>query len=392
LSSETARIGILCPGYGTIPRGVETFIGELVPRLRQLRPGWTFDIYCRAASRNVGSGMKVVHVPAIDRNGSAATLYARLAHRLRLFLRTRIDAECLSFTVAAAPRLLRARYDLIFNQAGPFAGQLLRLKRRTDGTPFVHKTASGHGRLELIMARQQPDAIVATSPYVKDWLEKRISKLQIEYIPNAVDCTTFRPYSKEELEAARNGLAILELNRPVILFVGAMDPMKRPHLLISAASTIPEVSLVMVGSGRLAESIRKLGVEKFGADRFLHIARASREQMAIYYNACDLFTLPSEEPFGIAFLEAMACDKPVVGHDSPVQRWIFGEAGLTCDCTNPEEYGRTIRRALDSDLRGRARERGREFDWPEIARRYESLLSRVASRGHRDRASGGASG
>ncbi len=380
---ETARIGILCPGYGVVPRGVETFISELVPRLRGVRPGWTFDIYCRRASGSPEPGIRLIHMPAVGRDGSLATLYARIGHRIGIFLRTRIDAECLSFTLAAAPRILRGRYDLIFNQAGPFAGHLLRLKRRIDGSAFVHKTASGYGRGELMMAYQGPDAIVATSPYVKDWLEEQTPGQWVEYIPNAVDCSAFRPYSKRELEAARNGLDVFKLKHPIVLFVGAMDPMKRPDLLISAMSRIPEASLIMVGDGGLTESVRRLGIERLGADRFLHLPRVSREEIALYYNASDLFTLPSEEPFGISFLEAMACDKPVVGHDSPVQRWMFGGAGATCDCTNAEEYAATIRRVLDSGLSGRPRERSRDFDWPEVARAYESLFSRAASQRYR---------
>jgi len=382
LSGQDLRIAILCPGYGCVTRGVETFTDELARRLLEIQPGWRIDIFCRGPDAEPSPGVRQIHVPAVDRDGRAATLYARIGHRLGIFLRTRIDAECLSFTLALGPRFLRARYDLVFNQAGPFAGRLLRLKRRLDGTPFVHKTASGYGELELMMARQRPDAIVATSPYVKNWLEREVQGLRVECVPNAVDRSAFRPYSAEELRAAGDGRALFELKRPIVLFVGAMDPMKRPELLISAMARTPDASLVMVGNGRLADSVARLGTQRLGS-RFLHVPHLPREQMALYYNACDLFTLPSEEPFGIAFLEAMACNKPVLGQRSPVQEWIFGGAGATCDCTDIGEYARAIHRVLAMDFGSHPLERSREFDWREIAPRYAALFSKIASQRRR---------
>ena len=372
------RIAILCPGYGLVTRGVETFVGELSHRLVEMHPDWRIDIFCRGSEGDISDGVKRIHVPAIDRDSRPASLYAKVGHRLGIFLRTRIDAECLAFTLVLTPRLLHARYDLIFNQAGPFAGFLLRFKRRRDGTPFVHKTASGYGELEVLMARQSPDAVIATSPFVKSWLECVQPSLRIECIPNAVDCSAFRPYSVEELVAHRNGQAVFGVRRPIVLFVGAMDPMKRPELLIAAVARLKDTSLVMVGGGRLSDRMAEMGNLRLRG-RFAHVPQVSRDEMAVYYNSCDLFTLPSEEPFGIAFLEAMACNKPVLGQNSPVQQWIFGNAGATCDCTDPDEYAEAIRSMLATEFGSRPLERSKVFDWPEIVPRYARLFSEVAS-------------
>ena len=377
MDRQALKIAVLCPGYGRVSRGVETFTGELARRLLEIHPKWRIDILCRGPNAEPSPGIRQIHVPAVDRDGRLATNYARIGHRLGIFLRTRIDAECLSFTIAVAPRILRNEYDVIFNQAGPFAGRLLQFKRRRDGTPFIHKTASGYGDLEAIMARQRPDAIVATSPFVSAWLECIQPGLRIECIANAVDRSAFRPYFASELDSAGNGLAVFDMQRPIVLFVGAMDPMKRPELLISAVAEIPDASLVMVGSGRLTNSMVKLGAAKLGK-RFLHVPQVDREHMALYYNACDIYTMPSEEPFGIAFLESMACNKPVLGHHGPIQQWIFGDGGVICDCTNVGEYADNIRRMLAADFGNRPLERSRAFDWSEIAPRYAKLFSEVA--------------
>ncbi len=373
MSAESARIAILCPGYGMVLRGVETFIDEMVTRLRELRPQWSFDIYCRAQDSQVAPGVNLVHVPAVDRHSRTAALYAKIGHHIRYRYRTRIDAECLSFTLCAAPRLLKKPYDLIFNQAGPFAGRLCQRVRGRHGTPFVHKTASGFGILETIMARQKPNAVVATSPYARKWLEQECPSAHVKLIPNGVDTSVFRPHAPKELGGL---LPEHMLKKPIVLFVGAMDPMKRPHLLMEAMTRVPEASLVMIGSGHIADLLLHTYGPVLG-DRLLHLPRVPREQMPLYYNACDLFTLPSEEPFGIVFVEAMACNKPVLAHKSPVQKWLFGNAGMLCDCTNPDAYADTIRRILSTDFGDRPVERSRRFDWSQVTTRYANLFTRL---------------
>ena len=376
MTQQALKIAILCPGHGRVCRGVETFTGELSHRLLDIRPDWRIDIFSRGPDEDISTGIRQIHVPAVDRDSLLATAYAKIGHHLGIYLRTRIDAECLSFTLALAPRLLRSKYDLVFNQAGPFAGRFLQHKRKMDGTPFIHKTASGYGKLEEIMARQRPDAIVATSPFVKAWLECVQPGLSVVCIPNAVDRSAFRPYSAGELAAARNGHAIFNMKHPIVLFVGAMDPMKRPELLISAMDKIPDASLVMVGDGRMTDSVVKLGTARL-SERFLHVPRVAREQMSLYYNACDVYTMPSEEPFGITFLEAMACNKPVLGHLSPVQQWMFNDAGDICDCTNADEYADVIRGLLAADFGDRPLERSRAFDWSEVSPKYAELFSGI---------------
>lgn len=376
---DKVKIAILCPGYGVIMRGVETFIEELTGRLRILQPGWKFDIYTRAKSRDIEPNVRLIHVPSIDRNSRLATFYAQVGHRLGFFLRTRIDAECLSFTISLSGTLIKSRYDLILNQAGPFAGNLLRLKRRMDGTPFIHKTASGYGPIEYIMANQKPDTVVATAPYIEDWIKERIADVTVEGIPEAVDCDIFHPLDRKDEAGAPDNSEIWQSGRQIVLFVGAMDHMKRPHLLIEAMEKLPDAGLIMIGDGIIADEIKKAGNEKLGADRFLHIPKVSRETIPAYFNACDLFTLPSEEPFGIVFLEAMACNKPVLANRSPVQDWIFDDAGATCDCTNAAEYSAAIRRLLSTDYGDKPLIRSKAFSWDRIAIKYEKLFMRTAA-------------
>lgn len=55
-------------------------------------------------------------------------------------------------------------------------------------------------------------------------------------------------------------------------------------------------------------------------------------QMPAFYNAIDLFVLPSLfEMLGIVFLESMACETPCLGHKHPVLEWVVGPGGANID-------------------------------------------------------------
>lgn len=363
----------MCTGYGLVSRGVETFLQGLMTRLIQTHDDWQFDVYTRAPGGVERPGIRLIHVPAISRYSRAAKLYSQIGHRMRFYLRTPNNAEGLSFAVAVAPKLARQRYDLVFNQAGPFVGWVLANHRRFGGPPLVQKTASGYSPLELILKRQRPDLTVATSPFVEDWLKSEPPDTRVICIPNAVDCDLFKPVNNE---AGLPG-QVAGLQRPLVLFVGAMEPMKRPHLAIEAVSRLKEGSLVMIGDGSIREEVVNQGLQTLGSGRFLSLAKVEHDSLPAYYRAADVFTISSEEPFGIVFLEALACNTPFVANDSPVQRWIAGDAGVTCDCESAEDYAAAIQQVVDTDYGDRPRVRARAFDWKIIASEYERAFRSV---------------
>ena len=107
----------------------------------------------------------------------------------------------------------------------------------------------------------------------------------------------------------------------VILTVGrwlATERYKGMDTLITALPRLltrwPELQLVLVGTGDDHAWLEDL-TEKNGVHRHVHfLTGLSYSELAACYSACELFALPSKgEGFGLVYLEAMACGKPVIG-------------------------------------------------------------------------------
>jgi phosphatidyl-myo-inositol dimannoside synthase len=83
-----------------------------------------------------------------------------------------------------------------------------------------------------------------------------------------------------------------------------------PQLLSSA----PDLSLVAIGDGDDRPRLESLAAERGVSDRVRFLPRVTPDELMSSYAHCTLFALPSRgEGFGLVFLEAMACGKPVIG-------------------------------------------------------------------------------
>ncbi len=117
------------------------------------------------------------------------------------------------------------------------------------------------------------------------------------------------------------------------------------------------------------------------------------EELSAYYNAADVFVMPNREEgtdvegFGIVFLEANACSKPVIGGRSggAVDAIADGESGYLVDPSSPQAIAEAASRLLtDPALARRMGEAGRErarreFSWERAARQVHTLTAEVAA-------------
>jgi rhamnosyl/mannosyltransferase len=128
-------------------------------------------------------------------------------------------------------------------------------------------------------------------------------------VPYGFDLDRLRaPHPKAAaLRAAHGGRIVFALGRHVYY--------KGFEYLVRAMRALATTKLLLGGSGPLTDELKRIAIAAGVADRVVFTGRIPESELPAYYQACDVFCLPSVEPseaFGIVQVEAMACGKPVV--------------------------------------------------------------------------------
>jgi len=105
--------------------------------------------------------------------------------------------------------------------------------------------------------------------------------------------------------------------KPYILCIAMHNEKKGLDVLLRAFAQLQDtegpLNLVLVGDGPLRGQLEKLSVSLGISEKVQFLGRRGRDRVKQLLHACTVFVLPSRsEPFGIAIIEAMACEKPVI--------------------------------------------------------------------------------
>lgn len=147
-------------------------------------------------------------------------------------------------------------------------------------------------------------------------MKKRMQAIcdtEISVIPNGIDLERFRGLIRKKF---RKKLKVGE-DEKIIIFVGALRPVKGVRYLIEAMKVITDenrsTKLFLVGDGKERESLESL-VEKLGLENHVNfIGKVPNERVPEYMIASDVFVLPSlSEGFPVTVLEAMASGLPII--------------------------------------------------------------------------------
>lgn len=223
-------------------------------------------------------------------------------------------------------------------------------------------------------AVKEADFIVAVSRFTRERFLKALgSERPVAVINNGVDTSRFSTGNFEisDVQQIRKKFGIQE-NDKLILCVGALKPRKGIDVLLKVFSSVvslePSAYLVIIGSGDTAPYLdlaRRLDV----LSRVLFLQSIEDDQILAFYNACDVFAmLPREdenghfEGFGLVYLEANACGKPVVGTLSGGVGDAIrdGETGFLVPPDNPEAAAQAILEFLrNKELAERIGQNGR---------------------------------
>jgi phosphatidylinositol alpha-1,6-mannosyltransferase len=190
---------------------------------------------------------------------------------------------------------------------------------------------------------------------------------------------------------ARHGLG----DAPVVCCVSRLVARKGQDMLIRAlprlATAVPDVRLLIVGSGPYDGTLRSLARASGVADRVTFAGAVPYAELPAYFRAGDVFAMPCRsrlggldiEALGAVFLQGAAVGRPVVagrsgGAPEAVQD---GTTGVVVDPESPSAIADVLAALLtDRDRAGRMGEAGaawvhREWTWDAMARRLQGLIA-----------------
>ena len=290
--------------------------------------------------------------------------------------------------------LLHVHYAIPHSISAILARESLKPKRYLPVITTLHGTditLVGADRSYLPITRYgiaQSDGVTAISHYLKDVTKKTFQFDDIEVIPNFVCKSEYARHPVDELRAS-----LTPQGEPLLVHVSNLRPVKRPvdcvEILARVLNKGIRTRLVMVGDGserpRAEQRANDLGI----ADQIVFVGE--QPNIVEYLSAADLLLLPSEqESFGLAALEAMACEVPVVASrvGGVPEVVTDGETGFLSEVGDIEKMAEDAARLLrDEELRRAMGRRARDsalsrYRTDLVIPRYIQFYERVLARPH----------
>jgi len=353
---------------------------------------WAAEVYKRL-------GGKEIHIVTADVPGAVEVdaAHPNTIHRLNLkrvpWLRPESLAMYARFFFKSLALALTHRFDAIHAFRALPEGLVAWLVARLSFRPVViyahgeELTTWGRGGKFKAMrfALRHADRVIANSEHTRDTLlEMGINPARITIIYPGVDVSVFRPGL--DTTGLRESLGIRP-DEKLVFSVGRLSRRKGFDQMIRAVAQLHAEGIplryVIAGIGEDADYLDGL-IAEHNAQGIVHrIGAVSEADLPRWMNACDVFAMPNRdingdnEGFGMVFIEAAACGKPVVGgKDGGTGAAVAdGLTGLRVDGHSAARVEFALRTLLaDYALRDRLGQNGwmrvqAEFSWESVARK-----------------------
>ena len=202
---------------------------------------------------------------------------------------------------------------------------------------------------------------------------------------------SFDPENRIYGERSGELLNDMGIEKPYILYLGALDPRKGTDVIADAFKLIKntDVNLVLAGTGgQWAEDVLKpglRGMEEKG--RVIFPGYVSEEQKYALLSNAEIFLFPSEyEGFGLPVLEAMTCGCPVITTNVSSLPEVGGDAVEYVSPKNSEELAEKIDKILGDreyadELKKKGLDQSKLFSWEKTAALTEDVYRIAFERG-----------
>lgn len=262
------------------------------------------------------------------------------------------------------------------------------------GADLLRLTSTWKGRLFLYIFYTRASYILTNSFSTKKLLERTIKVKKVSIVYPGVNELFFS--TNVTKEGARQ---LLKLDRKKnLLTVSRLVPRKGVSYIIKALPLVLEhfhdFRYIIIGDGLEKERLIKLAQNLNVADYVQFVGNVSDYELYLYYRACDVFILlpikykTSIEGFGMSFIEANACEMPVIGYGTGgVREAILNKrTGLLVDSLKPKDISKKIIQLFtDEDYRMRLGKEGRiraakDFNWTNSVRKIVSIYLKKLKR------------
>ena len=249
------------------------------------------------------------------------------------------------------------------------------------GSDVANAEASRRLRASTVKVVAQAAAVIAVSPELGARLERVTGPLggRLHAITAGVDLARFHPGDAEMAAAALGWNA----PGPRLVAVASLVPVKNHARLLEAFALAfpgPEGQLAIVGEGGLRSALEQQVTRLGLTGRVRFAGSVEPADVACWLRAADVACLVSErEGFGLALVEALACERPVAASRTvPATVAVTAESGALCD---PLDIG-SIARALTAAVALRpgpaARAAAQPYALEREAARITSVLADAA--------------
>jgi glycosyltransferase involved in cell wall biosynthesis len=349
------KVLIIVPRFGTIHRGLETYVKEFISNIDTNK----FDITVLSAHHNEKfENIKFKKYHILNREKFDWIFKCKVFRKLLSYFNIygSSDFEALSLMYKSTSFLKENEFDLILPFGGFWSFYCLNKIINKEKTKIISVGHASVVKKEILQA----DYFVALTPFAYKESSQIINKNKIVLIPNGVDTNKFNQIKTQNI-------------KKIILCVAAFSSDKNHIALLNALTLMhQDTELILVGKGPLEGVLKKHPVCKTHNVIF---KSASLSEMPEIYKKATIFTLPSpEEAFGIVFLEALASGLNVVAHKAPRQEYVIGDNGFYCDVFDANKYANTLQKAFNTEQVIKNIQQAEKFSWKRIALQYEDFF------------------
>lgn len=365
MHSGGTELSIALVGTRGVPArygGFETCVDEVGSRLAER--GHRVRVYCRSQDADRPAeyhGMELVHRGAVRRR----------------------SLETLSHSGLSVAHLMTHRTDvaIVFNAANSPYLPLIRAARipvatHVDGLEWRRDKWKGAGRRYYRMAESAAvrwsDALIADAKGIADYYRDEFRA-----------DTRLIAYGAPRIASGDDLLATVDLTaRGYHLVVARFEPENHVHTIVDgyrrSRATLP---LVVVGSAPYAdEYTNRVHALADGRVRFLGGVWDQQLLDQLYANARTYLHGHSVGGTNPSLLRAIGAGTPTIAYDVVFNREVLGPAGAYFD--TEDDLARRLEDAEavvdDGALRESTRSRALDYDWDDVADRYESLCRDLA--------------